>query len=265
MSVVTATLSVITQLRADRRSCAKPERVALHFLTAFASTRPCLREWECPIDSRHDPDVVLFNQAMLSILGHVQRIAVRSHGAAEPSVKALRRDAHDGCGPVRAHEYLAIFRNDALQAFLMRFGGAAHYRAPGGCEATVFFWRRGLEKVNEKDLMQLTRDLVNRLFGAHATFGPRLTGGYTITTETGGKVVVLENEIQSVTGTAEEQTAAAALARELWGESAAEDEPLEDLSERRRLRHIADPETPRKPCAAELGSSADAGAGGKAV
>jgi len=83
--------------------------------------------------------------------------------------------------------------------------------------------------------MQLTTELVNRFFGAHATFSPRLTGGYTITTETGGKVIVLEKELQSVTGTAQEQTAAAALAQELCGEHAVENEPLKDLSERWRL------------------------------
>jgi hypothetical protein len=103
--------------------------------------------------------------------------------------------------------------------------------------------------------MQLTTDLVNRFFGAHASFNRRLTGGYTITTETGGKVVVLEKELQSVTGTAEDHTAAAALAQELWGECA------------------GDPETPRKPCAVEHslsepvthGTLAKAQVGGKAV
>jgi hypothetical protein len=68
-----------------------------------------------------------------------------------------------------------------------------------------------------------------------------------------------------LTGTAEEQSTAPALTQEISRDTADEDEPLEDLSERWRLHRVADPETPRKPCGSERGSSADAGGGSKAV
>jgi hypothetical protein len=138
----------------------------------------------------------------------------------------------------------------------------------------------------------MRHDLVNYLFGVHATVGPRLTG-YTITTET-GRVLVLKNELQSVMGTAEDQAAAAALAREQWllrasltlralftekgrrlivldnepqivTGGADEDESFEDLHERWRLHRVGDPETHRKPCGRERDSSAAPGAEDKAV
>lgn len=55
------------------------------------------------------------------------------------------------------------------------------------------------------------------------------------------------------------------VAQEPREERLGENEFLEDLSERARLHRVADPETPRKPWAAELGSWADAGAGDKTV
>lgn len=77
--------------------------------------------------------------------------------------------------------------------------------------------------------MQLTPELVNRLFGVRASFRAHLNGGCTITTESGGKIVVIKREIRCVIGSAED-----------YGDSAGR-----GTAAAKRRRQEA-PETPRR-------------------
>src|SRR5579871_2800996 len=154
VSLPAATAGVNAHLRTTRQSSVKPDRVALHLIPALTGTRPSSREWEGPVDLSQDPNVPFLGQIVLALCRHVQRISVRSDGIAEPSVEELRRNAHDGRGPVRTYVYLAVFRNDALHRGLM---GLVMRRTVerSQCASNVFL-PLGVKKVNEETSIRMS-------------------------------------------------------------------------------------------------------------
>jgi hypothetical protein len=64
---------------------------------------------------------------------------------------------------------------------------------------------------------KLTLELVEQVCGAGATMAPRLTGGITITTESGGMIVAAERQVLSVFGDVATVMMAARLGEQLQG------------------------------------------------
>ena len=77
--------------------------------------------------------------------------------------------------------------------------------------------------------MTLTPELVKRSFGPDAQLGPRLTGGHTIATKSGGRSVVLAGVCESISGDADVHAKAIILARERWGQNAVTQSPPQPL------------------------------------
>lgn len=102
--------------------------------------------------------------------------------------------------------------------------------------------------------MTLATELVKRIFGPDAQLGPRLTGGHTITTKSGGRIVVLAGEFESISGDADVHAGAIELARALWGQNAVTQWPPQPMMTACGVVDITNQSNARKP-ASRAGSA----------